>query len=296
MIHLVKYSGGAGSYMCGKRVADREGTKDLYLLFTDTLTEDEDLYRFAIEGAFNIFGLYDRDLLDMASNVPRLEDNEEDRRKYLLDLSILTMKIIPNFIWLIDGRNIWEIFFKERYIGSSRRDPCSKKLKREIADRYIYKKYKPDEVIIYLGIDWTEDHRYIKARDKFLPYICKAPMTEDPLMDKAEVFEFIQKQGIRLPRLYDLGFSHNNCGGFCIKAGLGHFKNLLEKMPDRYAYHEKKEQEFYDFIQRDASVGFLRKSIQGERVYISMKQLREMTLSEDEARDVGGCGCYVDNI
>lgn len=282
--------------MCGKRVADQFGTSDLFLIFTDTLTEDEDLYRFLIEGAFDIFGVHNEELLEMSKKVPPLEDNEDLRREYIKDLSILTMKMIPNFVWLIDGRNVWEIFKYKRFIGSSRFDPCSQMLKREISDKYVFKNFKPDECIIYLGIDWTEEHRYIKAKDKFYPYICKAPMTEEPYLSKEDVFQFLEERGIKKPRLYDLGFSHNNCGAFCIKAGLGHFKNLLEKMPDRFAYHEKKEQEFYDFIKRDAAVGFLRKQKDGERYYISMKQFREMELTEDEISDVGGCGCFVDNV
>src|SRR4051794_31372917 len=99
MKHIIKYSGGAGSFMCAKRVAEKEGTQDLILLMTDTLTEDEDLYRFAIEGAFNIYGLYHGGLHHMAKNVPPLEYNEEERRDYIIKLSILTMKILPNFVW-----------------------------------------------------------------------------------------------------------------------------------------------------------------------------------------------------
>ena len=46
MNHLVMFSGGAGSWAAAKRVAERHGTENLYLIFADTLIEDEDLYRF----------------------------------------------------------------------------------------------------------------------------------------------------------------------------------------------------------------------------------------------------------
>lgn len=42
-------SGGIGSYFTAKRVIDKFGTKDVILLFTDTMIEDKDLYRFIDE-------------------------------------------------------------------------------------------------------------------------------------------------------------------------------------------------------------------------------------------------------
>jgi len=47
-------------------------------------------------------------------------------------------------------------------------------------------------------------------------------------MMKDEMMAWLVREGIALPRLYGLGFSHNNCGGFCIKAGQANFKLLLE--------------------------------------------------------------------
>ena len=38
--------------------------------------------------------------------------------------------------------------------------------------------------------------------------------------------------GIEQPTLYEHGFAHNNCMARCVKAGQGHYVNLLEQMPD----------------------------------------------------------------
>ncbi len=56
MKHVVMFSGGIGSWMTAKRVADVHGTDDLTLLFADTKMEDEDLYRFLDESAANVGG------------------------------------------------------------------------------------------------------------------------------------------------------------------------------------------------------------------------------------------------
>lgn len=57
MTHVVSFSGGAGSWAAAKRVAAQHGTADLVLLFTDTIIEDNDLYRFVVEGAADVCGL-----------------------------------------------------------------------------------------------------------------------------------------------------------------------------------------------------------------------------------------------
>ncbi len=51
---VVMFSGGVGSWLAARRVADAHGTDGLVLLFADTLMEDEDLHRFLDDAARNI--------------------------------------------------------------------------------------------------------------------------------------------------------------------------------------------------------------------------------------------------
>ncbi|MED1780547.1 hypothetical protein P4V43_01765 [Brevibacillus fortis] len=44
--------------------------------------------------------------------------------------------------------------------------------------------------------------------------------------------------------MYELGFSHANCGGRCIKGGIGHYKKLFKFWPERFAAQEEMEQQF----------------------------------------------------
>ena len=109
------------------------------------------------------------------------------------------------------------------------------------------------------------------------------------------MLENLVSDGIEIPRLYRLGFSHNNCGGFCFRAGVGHFKNLLEEMPDRYKYHEQKEQELLQYLNRK-DISILRRTRKGIKKNITLKQLRtENNFTQDELFDIGGCGCFVDD-
>jgi hypothetical protein len=81
--------------------------------------------------------------------------------------------------------------------------------------------------------------------------------------------------------MYKMGFSHHNCGGFCVKAGLGQFKKLWEMLPDVYTDNEREEQLA---IQKNPNLKhFLRKTINGKLTYISMRDYR--------INEFGGCGC-----
>lgn len=256
MKHIVFYSGGLGSWATAKRVIERHGKENTILLFTDTKMEDEDLYRF-------------------------LDDTEKD----------FGMKITR----IADGRDVWEVFKDSRLIGNSRIAPCSHILKQKAASKWIKANFTPDEAVLYLGIDWTEEHRTVAPTKNWHPYKVEFPMCEEPYLTKNDVMNELKKTGIKLPRLYEKGFSHNNCGGFCVRAGQGHFANLLKQMPDRYAYHEKKEQEMRDYLGRD-DISILTRTRNGQKETLTLKQLREEYERGGEQIDmfdIGGCGCFV---
>jgi 3'-phosphoadenosine 5'-phosphosulfate sulfotransferase (PAPS reductase)/FAD synthetase len=253
MKHIVLYSGGLGSYFTAKRLIESGVSKDdIILLFTDTKVEDEDLYRFLQESTTKL-------------GIP------------LTDFS--------------DGRDIWQVFHDRKFLGNSRIDPCSVDLKRKMSRKFI-KQFTPDECIIYLGFDWTEMNRFEKAQRAWLPYIIKSPLCEPPYLDKEDMKVLIAEDGIELPRLYKMGFAHNNCGGGCVKAGIGHFAKLYKEFPERFKVWEDKEQETREYIGKDVTI--LRRQKDGVRTNLTLSQLRQEidTLTNSELCDIGGCGCF----
>lgn len=253
MKHVVMYSGGIGSYCAAKRVIEKHGSSNVELLFADTKTEDADLYRFLRE----------------ASN-----------------------KLGVQLTTIAEGRDVWQVFFDNRFMGNSRVDLCSKILKREPCDKYIAKHYTPDTVRMYVGIDWSEINRFTRLKERKLPWIYEAPLSEAPYLSKKQMMEQCIADGIEPPRLYALGFSHNNCGGFCVKAGRAHFNNLLKVLPERYAYHEAQEQKFRNYIGRDVAI--LREQRNKATYPLTLTELRKRQLTDDEKHEWGGCGCFLD--
>jgi hypothetical protein len=258
MHHVVMFSGGVGSYCAAKRVITQHWPEPVTLLFADTCMEDEDLYRF----------------LDDASRA--------------LDVPITR---------IADGRTPWQVFKDRRFLGNSRVDLCSRILKRELMDEWITKNFPdPTTVRCYVGIDWNEEHRFTRMAPRKLPYVYEAPMIAAPFMLKEQMLDVLKQDGVEIPRLYTMGFAHNNCGGFCVKAGVGSFKTLLKHLPERYAYHEAQEAALAEHLGKPITI--LRRQRGKVKRLLSLKTLREEVQSGKDDRsedfDIGGCGCALE--
>ncbi len=253
--HVVMFSGGVGSWAAASRVVSKHGPEHVVLLFADTLIEDEDLYRF-VDDAVEQLGC--------------------------------------SFVRIADGRDPWQVFTDVKLLGNTHHDPCSRVLKRDLLRRHIKSTYDPETTVIYLGIDWTEVHRLVSIKTRWGVWDVRAPMCEAPYMDKCDMLEALEASGIKRPRLYRLGFPHNNCGGFCVKAGQAHFRLLLNTMPDRYAYHEAMEAEWRKQSGHDYAI--LRDRTGGNTKPLTLEALRKRVEDNDNNVDLfewGGCGCTI---
>ena len=108
--------------------------------------------------------------------------------------------------------------------------------------------------------------------------------------------QILKRHGIAKPRLYKLGYEHNNCGGFCVKAGQVQFERLYRTMPERYKWHEKQMIIATDAIGPTAKP-FLRMTVGGELKYIDLKEFREHLEAGTAELDMfagAGCGCFTD--
>ncbi len=253
MRHVVNFSGGVCSFWAAKRVIDREGPQNVTLLFADVLIEDADLYRFNAE-AEKILG------------VP---------------ITRISLEMTP-----------WELFARQRMIGSSRVPLCSVYLKREPLDAWQRKHLLEMDSVIYVGIDWTELHRLEALRSAKRGWRIEAPMTEPPLWDKCKMLSELKPLGIEPPRLYRFGLPHNNCGGLCVKAGISHFVHVLKTLPDKFADWEWQEEKLRASL-GDFSILHDRRG--GGRHTLSLKSLRERVQAGERFPkfEWGGCGCGV---
>lgn len=263
MLHVVMFSGGLGSWMTARRVAEKHGTDDLVLLFADVgsdrsnhVGEDEDTYRFIKEAAADVGG------------------------------RLVTVR---------DGRDIWQVFHDDRFLGNSRLANCSKFLKQKPCRDWLTENApNPEDATVYVGIDWSEVHRLPAIEKGWAPYKVEAPMTEKPLLDKQAMMDACEASGIELPRLYRAGFAHNNCGGFCVRAGQAQMELLLREHPERFAFHEAEEEKLREYLGKDVAV--LKDRRGGESKPLTLRAFRERIQAQPDLfdeLDFGGCGCFV---
>lgn len=252
MLRLVSFSGGVQCWAAAKRVAETYGVQDMVLLFADTLIEDDDLYRFLPEAAANV-------------GAP--------------------------LVRIADGRNPREVMRDERMIGNSRIDPCSRALKRKLLDKWRDEHCDPKETTVYVGIDWTEEKRLHRVRERAKPWRFEAPLCGPPFLTKPQMLNMLRSEGICPPRLYGFGFHHNNCGGGCIKAGQAQWALLLRTFPERYARWETWELEMIDVVGEHS---ILRDRTGGVSTPLTLRAFRERLQAQPDMFDKhewGGCGC-----
>ncbi|MFY0516457.1 hypothetical protein ACOMCU_01310 [Lysinibacillus sp. UGB7] len=219
---IVKFSGGKSSFAVAAWVKENYPNDNIVLYFNDTLWEDEDLYRF----------------------------NKEVSDKLKLPLLVQSRGITPP-----------QLMVQQRYLANNRAGICSTELKIKVAMRFLKKGIIPEveywynkdflkqsihgirdeeffeNTTLYFGIGWEEMHRPKKIAVNWKPFKVQFPLIKK--INDRNIY--LEKYSIEEPRLYKMNFAHNNCKGRCVKAGKGHFQNLL--MQDGKTFFELLEQE-----------------------------------------------------
>lgn len=146
---------------------------------------------------------------------------------------------------------------------------------------------------VVVGIDWSEAHRLEAIKRHWQPWEVIAPLCDPPYTSKLDLIAWAEREGIKRQRLYEMGFAHANCGGFCVRAGVGHFAHLYRTMPERYTYHEAQEEKLRAYLGKDTAI--LRRVRDGEKKPLPLRELREELEGNKQVDmlDVGGCGCWV---
>jgi len=320
----VMFSSGEGSWRAAKIDRARHPDAEFYLVFTDTLYEDADNYRFLVEGAADVFGrqlnwsVSPDDFPDyrVSADVPIEEyRGNAEWRACLADLRARAMEAIPELIWLVEGRDPWEIFRDRKFLGNNQVDLCSRIAKREAADAWrIGNCHRVSELFgapdhFAVGIGFDERHRFddgagggIGPRNLLDGWIYHAPLIDAEIAVNLGGTEFlellmspIETFGLRSPRLYGLGYRHSNCGGMCVRAGQAHWANRYRVQPDRFSYDAMMERKLIAYLGGNVSMLSDRRGGDGKKpltLDAFAQQLRAMPGATFEyAAGESGCGC-----
>jgi len=255
MKRVGQFSGGLCSFFAAKRVIEQFGREDVTLLFADTLIESPGLYRFRDAAAAHLG--------------------------------------IPVTV-IADGRTPWQVFKDwgtKGFLGNSRVDICSQVLKRELCRKWVNDNCFMEPTILYVGISWDEG-RIDEIRERWLPWQVEAPMCDPPYLTKCDMIRDAKALGLPLSEAYTDGFSHDNCGGGCVKAGQAHFALLHKIRPAVYAEWEKNEEDVRKHIGQNVSI--LKDRRGGTTKPMTLAAFRERIETGDyDQHEWGGCGCGV---
>lgn len=228
MKHLVSIGGGLSSTIeLPMEVIRKYGADNVDLVIACLKGEHPDLWRLVTE-------------------IERLTGKQVTKIAYCPERASKYVIHAPESYWL----SIWDVFRETGRMGSSLADPCSRMLKRETLRRYILRTYSDGGAVIHVGIkpDEIERQMAILANWKKAGYRVEFDLCDNPDYRRASTWvDWI-------PTLYEHGFPHNNCSGFCVKAGHAQMARLLYYYPDIFHYHAEQEKRFQADFHTDATI------------------------------------------
>ena len=234
--YLVSLSGGLGSAVAAERLIERYGRSSVGLWFADTLYEDDDLYRF---------------LHDLMARWGGL------------------------LYWYTDGRTPLEVAAEKKLIPCNMAAPCSYELKVKPFRQFL--QAMRSLPVVCLGLDHWEKKRLKSVKESYVEAIPNA-VVEYPLLWKIEARSFVDicryDWKIEPPRLYMLGFKHNNCGGRCVRQGVSEWQRLGRCFPERYEGCEAWEQEQRAKGGARASRSFASRTINKKKIAYTLGEIR----------------------
>lgn len=156
-----------------------------------------------------------------------------------------------------DGRDIWEVFEDEKFLGNQRLAPCSRILKQEIGDTWI-KENLPCKVYFGYTIEEKRRAQQITSRIETLGASVGFPLIEQGL-SKDDCFRQVKSWGVRLPQMYSWA-GHANCVP-CVKGGLAYWGEVYLNAPDAWEKAAAAEEKFGRQILKTSRYGTLREEL-----------------------------------
>jgi len=157
----------------------------------------------------------------------RVRQEHEDNLRFLDDfvrVSGIHVKTIMNEEF--DG-SIYQVFMKRKFIKNQYGAPCTMILKKDM--RKSYQRYDDIQAFGYTSEEQDRADRFIDSNNEVNEYF---PLIEHNIT-KADCLKKIKSMGIKLPVMYELGYSNNNCIG-CVKGGIGYWNKIRVDFPEAF--------------------------------------------------------------
>lgn len=192
------WSGGITSAVACKIALDTYGTENCRVIMMDTQNEDDDTYRFKI-------------------------DCEAWYGTHIETLTAIGKK----FDSILD---VWESYLSLNVASGA---ICSSTLKRDLRQDFQRRNSYSAQVFGFEKGKKEEN----RAKDvlKYHPLSLPIFPLIDAGLDKRQCIAIVQAAGIKVPRMYEYGFTNNNCFKTgCVQGGIGYWKKMQIDFPDKF--------------------------------------------------------------
>ena len=183
-----------------------------------------------------------------------IAEEDPDNRRFLCDVGAWLGEFIGSAvnteIETISCREVWD---RRQFMAGIHGAPCTLLLKKR-ARQLWQEREKPDYHVLGFTADEKARHdRFVLTElENVLPVLIDAGITKD------DCYDILRDAGIKLPRVYDMGYPNANCIG-CVKATSPTYWNHVRQMhPEVFA----------DRAEQSRRIGAKLVRVKGKRIYL----------------------------
>lgn len=185
-----------------------------------------------------IAGWLERETIDQYIYID-IADQHPDSARFIADAEKALGKKIET-LKSSEYNSVGDVCRAFRFVNSASGAKCTQVLKKRVRKQWE-REHKGDEITYVWGMDCNERERAQRLSDSMPEFQHCFPLIERNLT-KQDAHAIIQQLGIQRPKMYEMGYSNNNCIG-CVKGGAGYWNKIRIDFPDVFADRAKMERE-----------------------------------------------------
>jgi len=163
-------------------------------------------------------------------NNPVVEE-DDDNRRFLRDVAAWLGRPIETVVNAkYSSASAVEVWARRRFMSGPTGAPCTIELKKRARQDWEARNHADWHVLGFTADETARHKRFVLTeRENVLPVLIDANIT------KQDCYRILTEAGLRLPRIYSLGYPNANCIG-CVKATSPTYWNLVRQQhPDVFA-------------------------------------------------------------
>lgn len=168
-----------------------------------------------------------------------IENQHEDSMRFIKDCEKALGK--PIQILKSNYGSTQNVIKQFRFINGIHGAKCTEILKKRVRKEWEYEHIEYDITYVW-GFDFKEKNRADRLLETMTDFNHEFPLI-DKMLSKQDVHGMFERLfDFPRPKMYDLGYSNNNCIG-CVKGGMGYWNKIRIDFPEVFDRMAKLERE-----------------------------------------------------